>query len=263
MPENNAVTELYNKMLVEQGKYRDWLLDQPPIEILKHAYEYTMREDILLATREADLTDTQAQALLTSPAPLDEIYRLLDKSESYVMENIADCMKSRAEAIVLQQSEEAKNIPVYPHDASFAIAHDELAAFKASHKANVDCRDAIEKGISEHYHDNRLDVSFAKEIVNKFGSERVNAVLASSIRVMDRDGRVSDKNKAWAKGFALPEYFGREYRITQCNPGLIDLFCTEVRKIQQEKKPSILGRLSEPLPKPSAPTAPKSKAQER
>lgn len=258
---NNAVTELYDKMLAEQEKYRDWLLDQPPIEILKHAYEYTTREDILLATREADLTDAQVQALLTSPAPLDEIYCLLDKSELYIMENIADCMKSRAEAIVLQQSEEPKNIPVYLHDASFAIAHDELSAFRASNKANADCCDAIKKGISEHYHDNRLDVSFAKDIVNKFGSERVNVVLASTIRTMDWDGRISDKNKAWAKGFALPEYFGREYRITHCNPGLTDLFCTEVRKIQQEKKPSILGKLIEPLPK-STTVKPKSKAKE-
>ena len=38
---------LYDKMKAEQDKYRDWLLNQPPEEILNHTYEYTMREDIV------------------------------------------------------------------------------------------------------------------------------------------------------------------------------------------------------------------------
>lgn len=31
-------TALYEKMSAEQGKFRDWLLTQPPEEILNHAY---------------------------------------------------------------------------------------------------------------------------------------------------------------------------------------------------------------------------------
>lgn len=42
-------TALYQKMFAEQEKYREWLLSQPPEEILHHAYEYVMREDILLS----------------------------------------------------------------------------------------------------------------------------------------------------------------------------------------------------------------------
>lgn len=42
-------SELYNKMSAEQDKYRDWLTSQPPEEILRHAYEYSVREDILMA----------------------------------------------------------------------------------------------------------------------------------------------------------------------------------------------------------------------
>ena len=40
-------TSLYQKMFAEQEKFRDWLKGQPPEEILNHAYEYTVREDIL------------------------------------------------------------------------------------------------------------------------------------------------------------------------------------------------------------------------
>ena len=37
-------TALYEKMAAEQDKFRDWLKSQPPEEILKHTYEYTVRE---------------------------------------------------------------------------------------------------------------------------------------------------------------------------------------------------------------------------
>ena len=44
-------------MAAEQDKYRDWLKSQPPEEILHHTYEYTVREDIVMAMEELELTD--------------------------------------------------------------------------------------------------------------------------------------------------------------------------------------------------------------
>ena len=41
-------TELYKKLFAEQENFKGWLLSQPPTEILNHAYEYVMKEDILL-----------------------------------------------------------------------------------------------------------------------------------------------------------------------------------------------------------------------
>ena len=37
-------TTLYKQMFTEQEQFRDWLLAQPPQEILNYAYEYVMRE---------------------------------------------------------------------------------------------------------------------------------------------------------------------------------------------------------------------------
>ena len=42
-------TAFYQKMFAEQENFRDWLKSQPPEEILNHAYEYIIREDILLS----------------------------------------------------------------------------------------------------------------------------------------------------------------------------------------------------------------------
>ena len=75
MNTNNLNTALYEKMTAEQDKFRDWLKSQPPEEVLNHAYEYTIREDIVMAMEELELTDTQAQALLESPSPLADTLR--------------------------------------------------------------------------------------------------------------------------------------------------------------------------------------------
>ena len=56
MGETDYNALLYDKMKAEQDKYRDWLLNQPPEEILNHTYEYTMREDIVMCMEELELS---------------------------------------------------------------------------------------------------------------------------------------------------------------------------------------------------------------
>ena len=75
-------TALYKKVFAEQEKYREWLLSQPPNEILNHCYEYTVREDIVLALEEYDLSDKQCKALLKSPSPLADVFKDCEKRET-------------------------------------------------------------------------------------------------------------------------------------------------------------------------------------
>lgn len=82
------------KMSDEQDSFREWLLRQPPEEILRHAYEYSIREDIVMAMWELDLTDSQVRILLESPSPLDDIYRYVEKLDLGYMETIADSIRN-------------------------------------------------------------------------------------------------------------------------------------------------------------------------
>ena len=41
-------TAVYKKLSAEEDTFRDWLKTLSPDEILHHAYEYVIREDILL-----------------------------------------------------------------------------------------------------------------------------------------------------------------------------------------------------------------------
>lgn len=96
MPIEKPHTQLYEKMFVEQDQYRQWLLAQPPEEILKHAYEFTIREDILLSLEYNELSANQAKALLKSPCPLEDIFKTWCKMETDHMQNIFSTIEIRA-----------------------------------------------------------------------------------------------------------------------------------------------------------------------
>lgn len=96
-------TALYEKMFAEQEKYREWLLAQPPEEILNHTYEYTVREDILMSLEYHDLSDSQAQALMLSPSPLADVFKEWENRETDYMDNIWDTLQGRANEVAAQQ----------------------------------------------------------------------------------------------------------------------------------------------------------------
>ena len=91
--DKNAV--LYEKTAAEQDKFRDWLKSQPPEEILKHTYEYTVREDILVAMEELDLPQSRAAALLASPSPLADVYKEFSDRETSYMDVVRDSIEQR------------------------------------------------------------------------------------------------------------------------------------------------------------------------
>ena len=254
MNTNDLNTALYEKMAAEQDKYRDWLKNQPPEEILHHAYEYTVREDIVMAMENLDLTGVQAQALLDSPSPLADVYRYFEKLETGYMDVIRDSIENRANDVCKAQ-EELRAAPVYLHSAAYASEHGEMAQYQASYQANFACKEAVEQAINAHYGDNRLDTGSAvKEVVEKFGLERVEFILANTIRHKDGDGRISRDNKAWAKTIPMPED-SDSFRhcaylvVDSVNPGLTDLFAREVRNSAQKmEKRSVLNQLKQEPP---------------
>ena len=257
-------TELYKKLFAEQAYFKGWLLTQPPEEILKHAYEYVIREDIVLEMEFHDLTDDEASALLADDKPLQAIYNVYEDSAGGHMDEIRDCIEARARTCIESQKEALRNLPVYAFSAAFAKEHGELEVYRASHRANVDCKNAIEAAISSHYRDNRFDASCVDAVIDRYGMERVAFVLANTVRDKDWDGRISPENKAWAKGFPVPNddnarggSHTHEYVCSKAHPGLINLFVNSFRKKQElskEKKPSVLQKLKEAkadLPKKS------------
>ena len=225
-------TALYEKMAAEQDKFRDWLKSQPPEEILNHAYEYVVREDILMAMEELDLPQSRAAALLASPSPLADVYKEFADRETSYMDVVRDSIEQRAEAALDTQRE----LPLYRHDAAYAREQGDLDLYRSSRRANIACKEAIEASISEHYRDNRLDRDAVPQVIEQFGYTRTLYVLANTVQQKDWDGRFSSANKTWAKTVDIPpnpDGFGGERNlgfVVDSHSGLVDLFLTQARQ---------------------------------
>lgn len=98
MEQNNLYDRLCEKMSEEQAEYRSNLMAKSPQEILDHAYEYTVREDILCAMVDCgDLSEKQLTAFLNCPSPLSAIYNSFMKCETDHMDVLRDCIFNEAD----------------------------------------------------------------------------------------------------------------------------------------------------------------------
>ena len=113
---SSKIVLLHEKMLQEQNAFEDWLKNQSAEEILKHTYEYTVRNDIIMAMENLKLTDAQVQALLDSPTPLADVYRYFEKLETSYMDTIRESIENRADDVCRATKSEQSN-PL-PHKAS-------------------------------------------------------------------------------------------------------------------------------------------------
>ena len=217
---------LYDKMAAEQERFKHGLLGMTAEEALNHAYEYAMREDILMSLDVQDLPAPQAAALLESPCPLADIYKDFRDMETGHMDNIRECIEGRAESLMEAQRETAPIIPIYQHTGEYAREHGELDAFLASLETNVACRDAIETAIREGFDGMSLHAD-TKGVLAVFGAERVSHVLAATLQGIRNDPRVSSGNQAWAATVPMFDTVSRhrDYLITSHPDLLIDQIC--------------------------------------
>ena len=94
---------LYEKVRQEQEAFRDELLTLSPKEILGKAWEYLVREDILLAMEYNELDDDQAQALLELPDTMSDLCGAVMEKDTRQQEVIWHEIEQRANALAGEQ----------------------------------------------------------------------------------------------------------------------------------------------------------------
>ena len=105
MADTELSSKLYEKMSAEQDKFRAWLVEQPPADILLHAVEYTVREDILMEMEALELPDDQARALLASPDTMADIYKTFSKmADTGHMDVVRESIEDRAATLSMEQA---------------------------------------------------------------------------------------------------------------------------------------------------------------
>lgn len=107
MADTELSSKLYEKVSAEQDKFRAWLMGQPPADILDHAVEYAVREDILMEIEVLELPDDQARALLASPDTMADIYKTFSKmADTGHMDVVRESIEDRAAALSMEQAVE-------------------------------------------------------------------------------------------------------------------------------------------------------------
>lgn len=107
MADTELSSKLYEKVSAEQDKFRAWLMGQPPADILDHAVEYAVREDILMEIGALELPDDQARALLASPDTMADIYKTFSKmADTGHMDVVRESIEDRAATLSMEQAVE-------------------------------------------------------------------------------------------------------------------------------------------------------------
>lgn len=122
--------------------------------------------------------------------------------------------------------------PLYVYSLSEAVRNNERDLWRESYKENCDCARAIERAINENYRDNCLN-DCVQPIIEKYGFNRVNWVLANTALQKKEDGRFSEDNKRWARGFHIPHDDTNWHFSVESHPGLTNLFIGQARNAWQ------------------------------
>ena len=128
--------------------------------------------------------------------------------------------------------------PLYLKTARYAREHGESEQYHRSHELNNACREEMDKAISENFDGMRLKEGFERELMERYGRERVEYVLATTVKENAWDGRYSRENMEWADSIPVSE--SESERIACClhsHPAVIDGLIRRIRRNEHEKQP--------------------------
>lgn len=94
---------LYTKMRTEFEAFRDSLIGQPGDLILKSAYEYAAKEDILYCVQENEFSDKQCKALMKLEKPLDAVFQHYEKYGRSRMPDLYDAVEAKSNAVMREE----------------------------------------------------------------------------------------------------------------------------------------------------------------
>ena len=248
-------------------------------EILKHQVAYAFSE--LTAYRNQLLQWKEAYA---PRSPEDELHPRFREAMLYLeqVENDLDVLLSGSEtdkqAIIqeiqrMQRDRQEESMkqnntpPVYYESASYAREHGELEQYRQSFHTSIDCRNAIQDAIAQHFDGMHLGKEAVQEVLAQYGQERVGVVLAATVQAKAWDGRFSPANKGWAFSVPLPDGKSasgidrRDDYVVNSHPAVLDGFISMARRAMKEREQPIA---EDALRQPAAPPAkPKRHDMER
>ncbi|MDR2532339.1 MAG: DUF3849 domain-containing protein [Oscillospiraceae bacterium] len=146
-----------------------------------------------------------------------------------------------------KQTAEKEIPPIFLGTLEEAVEKGDKMLFHDSNRINQECAAALDKAILTHSeptgNGGGAYYNFSKaleEVTEKYGTERVTAVIAHTVNKQSWDGRLSQENKDWAKDIETPKV---DYIPLNTHLAVFDGFTDYVRVAQE--KDVIIGKLLE------------------
>lgn len=137
-----------------------------------------------------------------------------------------------------QEKEEYKN---YKKEQEKKAKEAEIT--RLNNGIRLECKQEIEKQIAEKYNGFSVPQNTVSEIVEKYGIDCVQFVLANTIVQAWKEGRFSLRNKEWASSI-LTEGEWSNTLILNTHPTILDGFTNQVRNLQHEKEQVVQEQLA-------------------
>lgn len=126
-------------------------------------------------------------------------------------------------------------IKLYPNSFETALKNGnyDIGLYMASCKENIRCARDIEKAINKNFDGYKLGKGFEKDIIEIYGFQRVNFVLAYNIQQKVNDVRINTENKDWARNINIEDdkfnsYDRRSEYLIDADVGLLNIFANRV-----------------------------------
>ena len=118
---------------------------------------------------------------------------------------------------------------------------------KLEHGVRMECKKAIEKVIADNFDGYTLPRDTAKSVIEQYGKERVEYVLANTITHLSYDGRFSVNNKEWAKGIVPDADWETRDLIVTSHPAVL-IRQGVIRNLKKSRKNSLYRKVEKRKP---------------
>lgn len=124
---------------------------------------------------------------------------------------------------------------LYPWTAEEARREGKIEIWRASHKANIACRDDIEEAIRHNFDGMHLKEDCLQPVLDEFGYKRTSWVLSNTLQMLKWDGRFSPANKHWAEKTFIPADLNHNSDfVVRSHPAVLNGFVDLYRKAYQK-----------------------------
>ncbi len=121
-----------------------------------------------------------------------------------------------------------ENYKAYKEEQAEKARQRELS--RLEHGQRLECKKDIDALIAEKFNGFVLPRNTADEIIDKYGIDCVEFVLANTVIHFDYDGRFSRNNKDWAKDIVLENEWQNNDLILSSHPAVLDGFTNQARR---------------------------------